>query len=153
MSALVGRTDTSVVIDAPLDLVWDMTNDVESWPGLFAEYASVRILGRDGDTVRFRLTTHPDEHGQVWSWISEHTSDREALRVTSRRVEPGPLEYVGVEWIYSEEPGGRTRMRWIQDFRMRPDAAPDVAAMTGLVNADALTQMGIIREEIEKAAR
>ena len=38
-------------------------NDIERWPELFTEYASAEILERDGDTVRFRLTTHPDpEH-------------------------------------------------------------------------------------------
>ena len=50
-----------------------MTNDVESWPELFTEYASAEILDREGDTVRFRLTMHPDENGKVWSWVSERT--------------------------------------------------------------------------------
>ena len=39
--------DNSVVIDAPMELVWDMTNDVAGWPDLFTEYASAEILGRD----------------------------------------------------------------------------------------------------------
>ena len=66
-----GRTDNQVTIDAPLDLVWDMTNDIESWPNLFTEYAQVEVLERSDTTVRFRLTMHPDERGVVWSWVSE----------------------------------------------------------------------------------
>ena len=31
--------DTSIIINAPMDLVWDMTNDVESWPQLYTEYS------------------------------------------------------------------------------------------------------------------
>ena len=54
----------------PLDLVWDMTNDLENWPQLFSEYASVEILSREGDKTTFRLTMHPDENGKVWSWVS-----------------------------------------------------------------------------------
>jgi hypothetical protein len=29
---MAGHTDNAVVIAAPMDLVWDMTNDVENWP-------------------------------------------------------------------------------------------------------------------------
>ena len=84
---MAGNTDNTIVIDAPLDEVWDAMNDVERWPELFSEYAAVEILVRDGDTTRFRLTTHPDaEHGgQVWSWVSERTS----TRARTRRVHGG----------------------------------------------------------------
>ena len=67
-------------------------NDVERWPELFTEYASAEILERDGDTVRFRLTMHPDpEHGgQVWSWVSERTADPAdpPLAIAPRRDRP-----------------------------------------------------------------
>ena len=65
-------TDNSVLIAAPLDLVWERMNQIESWPNLFSEYAKAEILDRQGDTVTFRLTTHPDPEydGQVWSWVS-----------------------------------------------------------------------------------
>lgn len=71
-----GHTENSILIDAPLEVVWDSTNDVRSWPNLFSEYAAVDVLAEDGDTVRFRLTMRPDEAGQVWSWVSERTVDR-----------------------------------------------------------------------------
>lgn len=37
---MAGHTDNSITVDAPLDLVWDITNDIEKWPELFSEYAS-----------------------------------------------------------------------------------------------------------------
>ncbi|RAY13063.1 polyketide cyclase [Actinomadura craniellae] len=147
-----GRTDNSVLIAAPVDVVWEMTNDLESWPVLFTEYAAVEILQRSGSTVRFRLTMHPDDDGRVWSWVSERTMDRSGLRVTARRVEPGPFEHMNIEWTYAEEDGG-TRMRWVQDFRMRPDAPVDTAAMTDRINANSLVQMEVIRQKVERAAR
>ena len=56
-----GHTDNSIVIDAPLDLVWQMTNDLGNWPNLFTEYASVDILeNRDNSYFLFRLAMHPD---------------------------------------------------------------------------------------------
>ena len=51
------RTDNAVVIDRPLDEVWERMNDVESWPQLFSEYAKAEIMEREGNTVKFRLTT------------------------------------------------------------------------------------------------
>ncbi|MCO8306936.1 polyketide cyclase, partial [Streptomyces sp. RKCA-744] len=35
---MAGHTDNEVMIKAPFDLVWDMTNDLENWPQLFSEY-------------------------------------------------------------------------------------------------------------------
>ena len=145
-----GHTDNSVLIKAPLELVWDMTNDVASWPDLFTEYAAAEILNRDGDTVRFRLSMHPDDNGTVWSWVSERTMDRTAHRVTARRVEPGPFEFMNIEWTYLPEADG-TRMRWVQDFRMRPDAPVDTDTMTLRIDGNTPIQMKVIKEKIEVA--
>src|SRR5205085_7658727 len=37
----VGHTDNSIMIDADLDHVWRMTNDLAAWPDLFTEYSEV----------------------------------------------------------------------------------------------------------------
>ncbi|MEZ0109461.1 aromatase [Catenulispora sp. EB89] len=146
-----GHTDNTVVINAPLDLVWQITNDLENWPSLFSEYASVEVLDRTGEHTRFRLTMHPDENGKVWSWVSERETDREAQAVRARRVEPGPFEYMDIRWEYGEVPEG-TSMRWIQDFAMKPTAPVDDAGMTQRINKNSLIQMDLIREKVEKRA-
>ncbi|MEU8510698.1 SRPBCC family protein [Kitasatospora sp. NPDC048722] len=146
-----GHTDNEIVIAAPLDLVWEMTNDLENWPDLFSEYASVDVLERDGDSVRFRLTMHPDENGQVWSWVSERTTDKSSLAVRARRVEPGPFEFMEIRWEYAEVPAG-TRMRWIQDFAMKPTAPVDDDGMVNHINKNSRIQMQLIREKVELRA-
>lgn len=147
-----GHTDNSITIDAPLDLVWDMTNDIENWPRLFSEYASVEVLKREGDSTTFRLTMHPDENGKVWSWVSERTLDRENRTVRARRVETGPFAHMNIAWEYVELPGG-VQMRWVQDFAMKPDAPVDDAWMTDNINRNSRTQMALIRDQIVEAAR
>jgi aromatase len=147
-----GHTHNEVLIEAPFDLVWDMTNDVSSWPELFTEYAAAEVLEESSNTVRFRLSMHPDENGTVWSWVSERTTDRAGRRVQARRVEPGPFEFMDIEWSYAEE-GDGTRMRWVQDFRMRPDAPIDTPAMTERINKNSRVQMDVIRRKVEEAAR
>jgi aromatase len=145
------HTDNVVHIAAPLDLVWRLTNDLGRWPQLFTEYAAVELLDRQGQTVRFRLTMHPDEQGNAWSWVSERTLDPDNRRVTARRIEPGWFEHMDITWTY-EATGAGTRMRWVQDFSMRPDAPLDDAAMTRRINENSLIQMDHIRAEVERQA-
>ncbi|MGW7008473.1 SRPBCC family protein [Streptomyces sp. NPDC054933] len=148
-----GHTENEITIAAPLDLVWEITNDLENWPRLFSEYRNVEVLGREGDKTTFRLTMHPDDNGQVWSWVSERETHRDARTVRARRVEPGPFEYMDIRWQYDETPDGGTTMRWIQDFAMKPTAPVDDAAMTDHLNRNTRIQMDLIRERIERRAR
>jgi aromatase len=151
---MAGNTDNAIVIDAPVDFVWDTMNEVERWPELFTEYASAEILARDGDTVRFRLTTHPDpEHdGQVWSWVSERTADAASRTSRSHRVETGPFEFMRIDWAFAPVAGG-TEMRWRQHFAMKPEAPADDAGAEEYLNRNTLVQMRVIKERLETAAR
>ncbi|WP_341716102.1 SRPBCC family protein [Micromonospora sp. FIMYZ51] len=147
-----GHTENSILIAAPLELVWSVTNDVAGWPELFTEYARAEIISRDGDTVRFRLTMHPDENGVAWSWVSERTPDPTSWQVRARRVETGPFEYMNIHWIYRQEPAG-VRMTWIQDFAMKPTAPVDNVGMTERINTNSVVQLAVIKERIERLAR
>src|SRR3954467_15085498 len=147
-----GHTDNSIAIEAPLDLVWQITNDLGNWPDLFTEYASVDILeNRDDGYFLFRLAMHPDADGTVWSWVSERTLDPIAHRVKARRGEPGPFEFMKIDWTYRSVAGG-TMMRWVQDFRMRPTAPVDTAAMTRRIDANSKIQMAVIAQKGQAVA-
>jgi aromatase len=146
------HTDNSIWIDADIDTVWTLTNDLESWPDLFTEYAVVEILEKLENTFKFRLTMHPDENGTAWSWVSERILDPANYHVRAHRVETGPFEYMHIEWTYVPE-GRGTRMRWVQDFHMRPGAPVDDEQMTKRINTNSVLQMGVIKEKVERAAR
>ncbi|GAA3732006.1 aromatase [Spinactinospora alkalitolerans] len=146
-----GHTENAVVINAPLDVVWEMTNDVARWTDLFTEYAKAEILQEREGTVRFRLTLHPDENGDVWSWVSERTPDPGTRTVRAHRVETGPFKYMSIFWEYTEVEGG-VRMRWLQDFEMKPQAPVDDAGMAERLNRNSPIQMRAIKERVEAAA-
>ncbi|KAB1142368.1 hypothetical protein F7R91_29425 [Streptomyces luteolifulvus] len=149
---MAGRTDNSVVINAPMDLVWDITNDVSGWAGLFAEYAESEVLAVEGDTVRFRLTTQPDENGKQWSWVSERTLDRAGRTVAARRLDSGLFEYMNIRWEYTPDPGG-VRMRWIQEFTMKPSAPVDNQGAEAHLNRQTVREMARIKQLVEQTAR
>lgn len=149
----MARTDNVVVIAAPLAFVWERMNDVEAWPRLFSEYAEATVLERRGNTVRFRLTTHPDpEHGgTVWSWVSERTVDPVTFTTKAHRIETGPFQFMEIEWSF--RPVGReTEMRWRQHFTMKPTAPVDDAGATEYLNRNTRTQMAVIKERLERAS-
>ncbi|NEW71401.1 SDR family oxidoreductase [Streptomyces rapamycinicus] len=148
---MTGHTDNEITIDAPMDLVWSMTNDVPSWPRLFSEYAAAEVLEQRGDTVVFRLTMHPDENGDVWSWVSERTPDPGSRTVRAKRLETGPFEFMNIFWSYEQTPNG-VRMLWTQDFHMKPGAPVDDEAMERRLNANTPVQMRRIKRLIEERA-
>lgn len=146
-----GHTENSVEIEAPINTVWRMTNELERWPVLFTEYAQVEILEHHGSTWRFRLTMHPDPQGNTWSWVSERTLHEAHHVVTARRIEPGWFEFMNITWTY-EATGNRTRMTWIQDFSMRADSPFDDEAMAERINRNTAIQIAHVRDAVERLA-
>ncbi|MFC5220430.1 antibiotic biosynthesis monooxygenase [Streptomyces coerulescens] len=149
---MAGRTDNSIVINAPMELVWDTTNDVSTWAVLFEEYAESEVLAVEGDTVRFRLTTRPDPDGKQWSWVSERTPDPESRTVTARRLDNALFQYMKIRWEYTTEPNG-VRMRWIQEFTMKPSAPVDDSGAEQYLNRQTVKEMARIKSLVEAAAQ
>lgn len=148
-----GHTDNAVVIDAPMELVWDMTNDVASWPTLFSEYSAADILETRADgTIVFRLALHADESGKVWDWVSARTPDPGTRTVRSQRVQTGPFKYMWLFWEYTQTADG-VRLRWVQDFEMKPGAPLDDTGMTARLDRNTPVQMQLIKDKVEAAAR
>lgn len=148
---MAGHTEAYVLINAPMDVVWDMTNDVASWPTLFTEYAKAEILASDGDTVRFRLTMHPDEDGTVRSWVSERTPDPTTRTVEAQRVEMGVFEFMKIFWSYEEADGG-VLMTWTQDFAVRAEMPFDDEQMAAHLRKNTAVQMAHIKDRVEDVA-
>ncbi len=143
-------TDNSTEIKAPLETVWERMNDVENWPNLFTEYASAEIIERNGDTITFRLTTFPDPEydGQVWSWVSERTVDPANHTVKAHRIETGPFDHMNIEWYFEPTDDG-TKMRWVQEFSMKPTAPATDDEAEVYINKNTKEQMAQIKEKLE----
>lgn len=141
-----------VTISAPIDLVWDMTNDVESWPQLFTEYAAADVITKDDRSLTFRLTLKPDENGTQFSWVSERRIDPSTRTVHAKRIETGPFLYMNIRWTYNDTTTGVV-MKWEQDFEVRPDLPFDDEAMAHRLNTNTRREMAHIKELVERAAQ
>ncbi len=107
----------SVVIDAPIDRVFALSNRVEDWPVTMDDYAGVEVLRRDGWKITFRL-----RHVNGTSWTSWRVVDPEARFALAERVEPrAPFKFMHHLWTYRALDGGRTEMTWTMQFEL-PEA-------------------------------
>ena len=143
------HTVNSIIINAPYELVFDISNHIERWTELFGkEYASADVLERKGNEITFRLT---DEDGK--SWVSKRWLFKELKMAYAQRWEPlFPFKYMKIVWYYFETSEG-VKMSWIQDFEMDPNFTKFTAEqIEGFVNEHSQHNMKIFKKVIEAEA-
>lgn len=145
----MGHTVNSIVINAPYELVFDVSNHIERWTELFGkEYASADVLERKGNEITFRLT---DEEGK--SWVSKRWLYKDLKFAYAQRHDPlFPFLYMKIVWLYHQTAEG-IKMTWIQDFEMDPKFTKFTAEqIEGFVNEHSQHNMKIFKKVIEAEA-
>lgn len=149
----MGYIRNAVVIEAPVDDVFRLTNDVRSWPDLFTEYQSCEVIEEKAGDVTFQLTTHPDEHGQSWSWVARRQTNFERKSTYSeRQPSSGPFAKMEIRWWYDSLGPTTTLMTWEQEFTIRPEAPVTEQEATTYLNTNTKIQQKVIKERVEKMA-
>ena len=146
----MSHTRNEITINAPYELVFDISNKIERWTELFGkEYAKAEVLERKGNEITFRLT---DEDGK--SWVSKRWLDKEHRYAVASRHEPMfPFIYMKIVWFYVEVPEG-IKMIWVQDFGMDPKFTKFTGEqIEGFINKHSRDNMKIFKEVIEKEAQ
>ena len=147
----MGYIRNSVLIHVPIDEVFRLTNNVRSWPELFTEYASSEVLEEQENRVTFRLTTHPDEQGTQWSWISTRWTDAEHKSTRSERdPSSGPFQQMTIRWWYDQVGESDTVMTWEQEFTMKPNAPFTDEHATNHLDSQTKIQQAVIKERLEE---
>jgi len=147
----MGYIRNIVVIEAPVDDVFSITNNVRTWPDLFTEYKSSEVLKEEPGNVTFRLTTHPDESGQSWSWIAHRSTNVERKSTYSEREpDSGPFARMEIRWWYDSMGPALTLMTWEQEFTMRSGVPVSEQEATNYLNKHTKIQQQVIKERVEK---
>jgi aromatase len=145
----MGHTVNSIVIKAPYELVFDISNKVERWTELFGhEYAKADVLEHKGNEITFRLT---DEEGKAW--VSKRWLYKDLKFAYAQRWDPlFPFKYMKIVWFYTETPDG-IKMTWIQDFEMDQNFIKYTAEqIEGFINKHSQDNMKIFKKVIEAEA-
>ena len=75
--------------------------------------------------------------------------DPDSYTTKSHRIETGPFEYMNIEWYFEPADGG-TKMRWVQDFSMKPSRRPRTTSRReDYLNKNTAEQMQAIKERLE----
>jgi aromatase len=144
----MGHTCNSIIISAPYDLVFDISNDFPRWTELFgAEYKKAEVVSKEGNKVTFRLTDDEDK-----SWVSWRLLFKDKFFTYSERHEPKfPFKYMKIIWLYTQKPSG-VEMTWIQHFEMDEKAKFNDEQVEGFINKHSKDNLKIFKEVIEKSA-
>ena len=144
-------TRNAIVIEASINDVSRIMNDVQLWPELFTEYESSEVLEQDDDdSVTFRLTTRPDEDGQQWSWVSRRWNNQDRLSTYSERITLSlPFDRMVIRWWYDAIGESRTVMTWEQEFTVSAKASVTEQQVTDFLNRQTKQQQQAVKHNLE----
>ena len=143
----MAHTANSIVISAPYDKIFDISNDISRWRELFEEYTASDVLETKDNRIAFRLT-----HKNGNSWKSYRLLFKEDKFTYACKIEPMfPFEYMKIIWLYTDT-GDGIKMTWIQDFKMDKKAKYTDEQVEDLINKHSQENLKRFKQIIEKEA-
>jgi len=97
------HTETSILINAPMGSIFEMTSDLNCWPDLLSHYRWVRWIegGPDSGVVEMAAM----RSGFPIRWVSEFRRDRLTPLLWFRHIS-ALTKGMEVVWSFSERPNG-----------------------------------------------
>ena len=144
----MGHTCNSIIVNAPYDLIFDISNTIPRWTELFGgEYKEAIVVKKENNKITFKLT---DKEGR--SWQSFRLLFKENYLAYAEREEPKfPFEFMKILWLYTPKPEG-IELTWIQHFKMDSKAAFTDEQVEGFINQHSKENLKIFKAVIEKEA-
>jgi len=144
----MGHTCNSIIINAPYDLIFDISNTIPRWTELFGgEYKEAIVVKKEKNKITFKLT---DKEGRTWQ--SFRLLFKENYLAYAEREEPKfPFEFMKIIWLYTPKPEG-IELTWIQHFKMDSKAAFTDEQVEGFINQHSKENLMIFKAVIEKEA-
>ncbi len=144
----MGHTCNSIVINAPYEKIFDISNDIPRWTELFGgEYKEAKVVSKEGNKIVFQLT---DDEGR--SWQSFRLLFKEKYFAYAERLDPKfPFEYMKIIWLYTPAVDG-VILTWIQHFTMDKKAKFNDEQVEGFINKHSKENLEIFKKVIEKEA-
>jgi aromatase len=144
----MGHTCNSIIINAPYDLIFDISNTIPRWTELFGgEYKEAIVVKKEKNKITFKLT---DKEGRTWQ--SYRLLFKENYLAYAEREEPKfPFEFMKIIWLYTPKPEG-IELTWIQHFKMDSKAAFTDEQVEGFINQHSKENLKIFKAVIEKEA-
>lgn len=105
VNLMLMRTENSVVIDAPLQTIFNLAACTEQWPEIIPNYRSATLLRERGDVRLFRMVGTRDGFPFPLHWTSVQEVNRNQRIIRFRQVR-GITRGMLVEWTMEPVVGG-----------------------------------------------
>jgi aromatase len=144
----MGHTCNSIIINAPYDVIFDISNTIPRWTELFGgEYKEALVVKKEKNKITFKLTDKEER-----TWQSFRLLFKENYLAYAEREEPKfPFEFMKIIWLYTPKPEG-IELTWIQHFKMDSKAAFTDEQVEGFINQHSKENLKIFKAVIEKEA-
>ncbi len=142
---------TSIVIDAPAALIYELAKDQERFPQFMPDVESVTVVERHDDRVLTRWKTLIED--APIEWLEEDRFDDAALRIDYKLLE-GDLDTFEGAWTFVSDPAGTlVTLDVTYDF-----GVPTLAELIGptlekKVRENAEMMLAALKAEAETSAR
>jgi len=145
----MGHTVNSIVINAPYEKIFDISNDIPRWTELFGgEYKKAEVVKKEGNKITFKLTDDENRSWQSWRFLLKDKN----VAYAEREEPMFPFKFMKIIWLYTPRPQG-IEMTWIQHFEMDEKAKFNDQQVEGFINKHSQDNLKIFKEVIEKEAR
>ncbi len=115
------NTETSIVIRAPKEVIFESAADLSRWPAILPHYRYITYIERGVDRHIVKMAAH--RTGIPIAWMSEQTIDRERLEIHFLHLRAF-TKGMGVVWKFEDTPDGTlVRIVHVMNFRI-PALAP-----------------------------
>ena len=143
----MGHTCNAIIINAPYEKIFDISNDIPRWTELFGgEYKKAEVVKKEGNKITFRLT---DDEGK--SWQSWRLLFKDKYFTYAEREEPKfPFKYMKIVWLYTAKAEKSIELTWIQHFEMDEKAKFNDEQVEGFINKHSMENLKIFKEVIER---
>jgi aromatase len=145
---MAGHIDIGDVVQAPLELTWQVTNDVRTMNTAGGRTTVVRVDERLRSVVLAIAVSTPDGK-PVTQYYVERVLDPGRHLVYARRWGHPDLVYSHALWLYRAISADRTEIRSVQDFEIAPTAAVSEKCMVQQMHRATETALGHARREAE----
>jgi len=111
---LMPRVESSIIINGPIDKVYECARDIEKFPEYMPDVKDVKILERDGSRVISEWSAYIPDFKMTVKWVEEDLWDDAAKTCDFKLVKGDYAAYSG-KWEFTEQDGG-VRFHSIVDY-------------------------------------
>ncbi|MEN3586266.1 aromatase/cyclase [Streptomyces sp. ZYX-F-203] len=146
----IHRTEHTIDVDAPAELVYALIAEVTRWPETFPPTVHAEVVERTGESELIRIWAMANDTAKTWTSRREH--DATNLEVTFRQERSQhPVGGMGGAWSVEPLTETTSRVRLLHDFHAATDDPADLEWIRQAVDRNSGSELKALKASAEAA--